>query len=296
MNADPDQIHSQPDSQPEFFPEFPQRVNPRPNSRLEFAEFSVGKKIIQIPIGVWKDGRMRADCSAYDGGCPVSRKWENLQPRIVEILREHFRATVEALYQEFSLASRPKASKPRSSNKLALQQPPAIAPKRYINPFLKDVWNFSKAPRWLLIRREPSLAEKLVYARLTYQPLEKEEEKICYTKDIALGAIFELDQAKLANELGVRRECVCGALKSLRKRCLIDYTGNAGAKGCIRFLWHPWMPETCALNAQVCISEPVRETDSTCAQNAQVYLATERREGSTEEKGEKREVSPSPYW
>ena len=49
------------------------------------------------------------------------------------------------------------------------------------------------------------------------------------------------------------------ALKSLRKRGLIDYAGNQGAKGCIRFLWHPWIPETCALNAQVSLGTERRE-------------------------------------
>jgi hypothetical protein len=293
------------DSQPEFFGALPQNANPR----RDFAEFRVGQKIIQIPCSIWKDGRIRADVSKYGAGEVVSRNATNLQDRVVEILREHFGAIVEAVYQEFSRAGRPKASKPRSSNKrAALQQPPAVvAPKRHINPFVKDVWNFSKAPQWLLIRREPSLAEKLVYARLTYAPREKEEEKIC-KKDIELGAIFELNQAKLANELGIRRECVCGALKSLRKRGLIDYTGNQGAKGCIRFLWHPWIPETCALNTQVSIPEPVRLDNRSCApaaqppvrfshnfcaQKQQVSPSAEKREYTREER--KRKVSSSSY-
>jgi hypothetical protein len=149
------------------------------------------------------------------------------------------------------------------------------------------------------MRREPSLAEKLVYARLTYSPREKEDEKIC-KKVVALGLIERLDQTKLAHELGIRRECACGALKSLKKRGLIEYTGGQGAKGCIKFLWHPWIDETCALNAQVergqaCAENaqllcekrtaPERKTHSTYAENAQVSLASESIEKLRLEKG-----------
>jgi hypothetical protein len=200
-------------------------------------------------------------------------------------LRDSFGTLAEIVWREFSRARR--HSHPRVNNKRC-QTEEAGWPKRYINPFEKDVWNFSKAPHWLLVRREPSLGEKLVYARLTYAPREAEGEKICDRKDVSLGVIFGLNQGEVAKELGMRRESVLLALKALRKRGLIDYNGKQGARACIRFFWHPWMP-TCAFNAQVggstCLENAqalVWKMHSTCAENAQVTLGTEKRETARE--------------
>ncbi len=253
--------------QDELFEDLPRIGDPRGN----FAEFRAGSKIIQIPLSFWKDGRIRADCTEYGAGEHVSRNGTNLQDRVIRALQNAFGTIVEAVRQEFEYAHVRTPTRPRQSNKRALDEEP-IAAKRYINPFAKGVWNFSKAPQWLLVRREPSPAEKLVYTRLTYSPREKEEEKICKTKDTNQGVILDLDQTKLANEIGVRRECVCGALKSLKKRGLIEYPGRPGAKGWIKFLWHPWMDQTCALNAQVGHGKPVRSDHRSCAENSQEPL------------------------
>jgi Crp-like helix-turn-helix domain len=259
------------ESQHELFEDLPRAADPRGN----FAEFRVGRKIVQVPLSFWKDGRTRADLSEFGAGEVVSRNEANLQERVIHVLRECFGTIVEAVCEEFAQARARKPSHPRLNNKRAVEET-AITPKRYINPFEQDIWKFSKAPRWLLVRREPSPTEKLVYARLTYSPREKEEEKIC-RKDVRLGLIFELDQAKLATELGVRRESVCAALKSLKKRGLIEYTGGPGAKGGIRFLWHPWMDETCAFNTQVVVDQPVRSDHRSCAKNAQPAVTLDHR-------------------
>jgi hypothetical protein len=263
------------ESQSELFEEIPAAVNPS----VEFETCRIGEKIVPFPTSVWKDGRIRADLSAYGAGVVVSRNKTNLNKRVEQLLG--------ALYEEFQRVSRQvPPGRPRTSNKRALAKTLHTegAPKRYINPFLKGVWNFSKAPHWLLVRREPSLAEKLVYTRLTYSPRERENEKFC-KKDVAIGAIRELNQSGLASELGLRRECVCGALKSLQNRGLIAYTGKQGAKGCIQFPWHPWMVGTCALNAQAgegtCAGNrhaPVIETHFACAQTTQLSECVERGE------------------
>lgn len=203
------------ENQKELFEEFPSAVKPSSH----FASFQVGEKIVEVPHSVWKDGRIRADLTAYGGPVIVSRNEANLRDRIVRALRDSFGTLAEIVWREFSRSRRP--SHPRVNNKRC-QTEESGWPKRYINPFEKDVWNFSKAPHWLLVRREPSLGEKLVYARLTYAPREAEGEKICDRKDVSLGVIFGLNQGELAKELGMRRESVLLALKALRKRGLID--------------------------------------------------------------------------
>ena len=212
------------DSQPEFFEELPGATSPR----RQFAEFRAGKKIIQIPYSVWKDGRMRADLSKYGAREVVSRNSANLQDRVIERLREHFGAIVEAVYHEFSRAGRPKAAKPRSSNKLA-----AIAQSsaeiRYINPFAEK-WTFGKCPDWLLTKREPTAIEKHAYGKLLYPA------GVCERWDQTTGVIFGLNQAKLAKALGLPRQSVNVAMNSLRCRCLIECIGRPGRTARCAFL------------------------------------------------------------
>src|SRR6266487_4084278 len=277
-------------SQPEFFEELPQSANPK----RDFAEFRVGKKIIKIPLSIWKDGRMRADLTAYGGRCPVSRNGTNLQARIVEKLREHFGAIVEAVYQEFSRVGRPKAARPRSTNKLAtLAQ--ASGEVRYVNPFAEK-WTFGKCPDWLLTRREPTAIEKHVYGKLLY-PLPP----ICERFDQTMGIIFGLNQHELAKALGLPRQSVNVAVTSLRYRRLIECTGRAGAKLVVRFLWHEWIVATCQLSGQVAGLKPARRTDrpatpadrtcqepaisadSSCPNDCQVAQGLEKREPTKEE-------------
>jgi hypothetical protein len=261
------------DSQPEFSIELPQSANPR----RDFAEFRVGpEKIIKIPLSFWKDGRMRADCSAYGGGCPVSRVETNLQDRVVGILREHFGAIVEAVYQEFSRIGRPKASKPRSSNKLASSRPQPTAAVRYINPFAEKKWTFGRCPDWLLTRREPTAIEKHLYGKLLF-PMPP----ICERWDQTIGIIFGLNQQELAKALGLPRQSVNIAMASLRCRRLIECTGRAGAKLVVRFLWHEWMGETCQFTGQVAGQQPVMKTDSTCHETGQVSEGIENIEKRT---------------
>jgi hypothetical protein len=201
------------ENQKELFEEFPSAV--KPSSHL--ASFKVGEKIIEVAGSVWKDGRIRADLSEYGAGCPVSRKQDTIVEIIARALRAFFgqavEAVSEAVSEELEQAHRQRRpSHPRVNNKRC-QTEEAGWPKRYINPFEKDMWNFSKAPHWLLVRREPSLGEKLVYARLTYAPREAEGEKICDRKDVSLGVIFGLNQGELAKELGMRRESRAVGLK-----------------------------------------------------------------------------------
>jgi hypothetical protein len=235
------------ENQKELFEEFPSAV--KPSSHL--ASFKVGEKIIEVAGSVWKDGRIRADLSEYGAGCPVSRKQDTIVEIIARALRAFFgqavEAVSEAVSEELEQAHRQRRPcHPRVNNKRC-QTEEAGWPKRYINPFEKDVWNFSKAPHWLLVRREPSLGEKLVYARLvTYAPREAEGEKICDRKDVSLGVIFGLNQGELAKELGMRRESVLLALKALRKRGLIDYNGKAGSEGL-----HPFL--LASVDANLCV-------------------------------------------
>ena len=226
---------------------------------------------------------MRADLTAYGGRCPVSRNETNLQARIVEILREHFDAIVEAVYQEFSRIGRPKAARPRSTNKLAAL-PQSTAAIRYINPFAEK-WTFGKCPDWLLTRREPTAIEKHVYGKLLY-PMPP----ICERWDQTMGIIFGLNQQALARALGLPRQSVNVAVTSLRYRGLIKCTGRAGAKLVVRFLWHEWIGETCQLNGQVAdlkpatpADRPATSTDSTCPNDCQVAQGLEKRETPKEE-------------
>jgi hypothetical protein len=272
------------ENQSELFEEIPPSVNPLG----EFARFRVGKKIVQIPCSYWKDGRIRADLSQIGASEVVSRNATNLQDRIVEKLREHFGAIVEAVYQEFSRAGRPKAARPRSSNKLAALPQPA-APVRYINPFTEK-WSFGKCPDWLLTRREPTAIEKHVYGKLLYPT-----RPICERWDQTTGIIFGLNQRELARALGLPRQSVNVAVTSLRCRRLIECTGHAGARLIVRFLWHEWIAATCQLSGQVqrpgsampadrnC-EQPATSADSRCKNTGQVAQGLEKRESGREEK------------
>ena len=201
------------DSQPKFPLEFPRQAD-SVNPRLQFAKFRAGKKIIQIPYSIWKDGRMRADLSKYGAREVVSRNSANLQDRVIERLREHFGAIVEAVYHEFSRAGRPKAATPRSSNKLAAM-PQSSAAIRYINPFTEK-WTFEKCPDWLSTKRESTAIEKHIYGKLLYPAL------VCQRWDQTTGVIFGLNQAKLAKALGLPRQSVNVAITSLRCRRPIE--------------------------------------------------------------------------
>src|SRR5215203_5807057 len=86
----------------------------------EFAEFRIGNKIIPVPLSFWKDGRTRADLSAYGAGEIVSRNRSNLEQRVVGALGLVFETLVEAVREEFARGQPPR-TRPRSSNKRPLQ-------------------------------------------------------------------------------------------------------------------------------------------------------------------------------
>ena len=250
-------------SQDELFGELPHATNPH----RDFLCYRVGEKIIPVPCTVWKDGRIRADLSPYGGGTPTHRNRENLDQRIIEVLEKVFGDAIEAVREE--LKRKPaRRAQVRISNKLASRSAQTNPAREYINPFLPKLWTFAKCPDWLFSRREPSATEKRVYAKLLFPA-----RPICRTWDQTRGVILGLDQGELANALGVRRPTVNLALKSLEARALIEMTGGAGAKQCVRFLWHPWMPEetrqTCTLNVQVCDSPPVRSLVEMCTETVQ---------------------------
>lgn len=238
-------------SEPLLFPELASTLDPS----SEFAQFRIGKKIIQVPCSFWKDGRIRADLSEFGAGEVVSRNGTKLQERIIQVLRESFGTIVEAVCQEFSRVRSRQAVRPRLSNKL-----PAIAqtnsPKQYINPFAEK-WSFGKCPDWLLTRREPTAVEKHIYGKLLF-PVA-----VCGRWDKDQGVIFELNQGELAKAIGISRPAANRALMSLRRRGLLELIGQPGARQVIRFLRHEWI--TCNLKAQVGFETPVNEGDKACS-------------------------------
>lgn len=223
------------DSQPEFFEELPQSVNPS----SDFIQARVDKnKIISIPISFWKGGRMRA---VYGREEFVSRNKGNLKERIIQALQHEFNtAIVEIVSEEFAReqASRPPIGRSRVRKKdIGLD---GAADLVYANPFQDRSNNFGKGPDWLLQRRDLRPIEKLIYARLLF-PLPP----ICEQWDQELGVIIELDQAELAKSLGINRSTVNKWLVSLQLKGWIVCNGNPGAKQTVRFLWKEGMPETC---------------------------------------------------
>jgi len=128
------------ENQSELFEEFPSAVKPSSH----FASFKFGEKIIEVAHSVWKDGRIRADLTAYGGPVIVSRNEANLQERVLEALRDSFGATLEAVYREFERVGRQAPAQPRISNKRPAQ-PKLTTPVQYINPF-SEKWNFAKCP------------------------------------------------------------------------------------------------------------------------------------------------------
>jgi hypothetical protein len=246
------------ESQSELFEEMPATIN----LSGELPTFRQDEKVIDIPYSFWKDGRIRADLSAYGAGEIVSRNKANLQERVLRALRDSFGATVEAVYREFACVGRQAPARPRISNKRPAQ-PKLTTPVQYINPF-SEKWNFAKCPDWLFARREPTPTEKRVYSKLLYPapPISKRFDRTS-------GIIFGLNQGELAKALGVRRETVNAAVKALKFRGLIEITGGSGAAQVVRFLLHGWMPSTCALNAQVEGCKPVRQSIKACAESEQ---------------------------
>ncbi len=264
---------------------------PTVNSDGQFLEYRSGKKIIQIPVSVWKDGRTRADLSAYDKGEIVSRNRFNLQERVENVLRSIFPSLIESVREEFA-RDHSRSVTPRRNNK---RPGGAIGSDahRYINPFVQD-WAFARCPDWLFSRRELTYAEKLVYAKLLF-PLPR---PLCEKFDQEQGVIFGLNQGELAKRIGIRRETANAALSDLRKRGLLEIIGRPGAKQVVRFFWHEWM-DTCAENAQVragravsgnhigCVKgeqRGVRRNNTSCERNAQVPEGIEKRDGQREER------------
>jgi hypothetical protein len=244
---------------------FGDEVSSAVNPRGEFAEFRVGKKIIQIPCSVWRDGRIRADLSKYGAGEVVSRRRTNLNHRIADVLRPFFEQAVEAICGEFE---RPPTPTPRLSNKRPLATR-ICTEVRYINPFSQN-WTFGKCPDWLLTRREPTAVEKHVYGKLLYPA-----PPICRRWDVRIGIIFELNQGQLAKAIGISRPAANRALMSLRRRGLLELTGQPGARQVVRFLQHEWI--TCNLKAQVGYLPPVNESDKPCSDSAQGPATSEHK-------------------
>jgi len=251
-------------SQKELFGELPHATNPHG----DFVRYRVGKKIIQVPCSIWKDGRIRADLSAFGGGAPVSRNRKNLDQRIIGLLEKVFGDVIEAVREE--LKRKPFPSQPRISNKLASRTAQANPAREYINPFLPKLWTFAKCPDWLFSRREPSATEKRVYAKLLFPA-----RPICRTWDQTRGTILELNQGELASALGVRRPTVNLVLQSLEARGLIELTGPSGAK----------QSDSSAVRSQVetypqTVQRAVRSPLESCTETVQVAKAFNRQRES----------------
>jgi hypothetical protein len=123
------------DSQPEFFEALPSTVNPR----RHFLELYSGKI---IPFSKWKDGRLRADLSAFEAGCPVSRNEVNLVERILDELECRHGENIERESESLNLVRQIRLaleqnvsatpSKPRLKNPLlaSSSSSPSLVPQR----------------------------------------------------------------------------------------------------------------------------------------------------------------------
>jgi hypothetical protein len=255
--------------QHELFDDFPRTADPRGN----FAEFRVGRKIIQVPKTFWKDGRIRADLSEFGAGEVVSRNEANLQERVIQVLRQSFGTIVEAVREEFARACTPARSiKPRLRKKdlaetLARQPATDLV---YANPFAEKTARFGRYPDWLLEREDLEDQEKLILGRLLF-PLPP----ICKSWDPHSGAIIGLNQGKLGSSLGRSRQWANEWIIELQGKRWIECTGPQGAKHVTRFLWKEGMPETCRTAQHVSAAKPATQRSAAC-HTAQQRPATQR--------------------
>src|SRR5436190_3744372 len=281
------------DSQPEFFEDLPRATKPLNN----FAEARVDEKILPFPFSRWKDGRMRADLSAYDLGEFVSRNERFFWEKIVRRLQEKFNAAiVEVVSQvaECESACLQHRRRVRKKDLIRAFTKSAINPA-YANPFSETQSGlFVMCPDWLAVREDLKDPEKLIYGRLLF-PL-----RICKSWDKNLGIIVGLDQEKLGKSLGRSRQWAHHWLVSMELKRWLECTGPPGAKKdkLTRFFWKDGMPETCHTSWQVSAAkyaaqhgitchtskqQSATQRGSTCHTAQQVSEAIEKREPAREE-------------
>jgi hypothetical protein len=261
--------------QRELFPEIPAAVNP--SSDFRQVRDVEQNKIIQYPVSVWKDGRMRADLSAFGAGEVVSRNEKNFREKVIRRLQEKLNTAIVEVVSDVSEELRREHARPARLRKGALR---AIAPALYINPFAEDrSLRFGKYPDWLLARRDLKPQEILIYGRLLF-PLPP----ICKSWDKNLGVIIGLNQGELAKAFGKSRPWANQWLVSLQNKGWLECIGPQGAKQITRFPWKEGMPKTCQTYQHVLPGEHVARPDSACQASQHVSQCLERIEKQREER------------
>ena len=266
-------------NQSELFEEFPPGSNPH----SDYAEFRVDKKVVQVPISFWKDGRANYDLTRLGGEIVRSRDPSKAQKQAEDQLRNIFQTgevqAIEIVRNHFA-QRQTQFPRPRRARKKDLRAGEFDIDLVYANPFQESSKNFGKCPEWLLERRDLKPAEKVIYARLLF-PLRP----ICERFDQKLGVIIELNQEELAKSVGMRRSTANGWLISLQVKRWLKCEGNQGAKQTTRFLWKEGMPETCRYVRQVATTtcresqqQPVDTSGKTCWHGRQVSEAIEKGE------------------
>jgi hypothetical protein len=257
-------------NQADLFPDLPPAANPSGN----FGEVRVAEqnKIIRYPLSFWKDGRMRADLSAFGAGEVVSRNKQNFEREVARRLQEKLCAAVVEIVSDVSEEfARPRPTRPARPRKKALK---AIAPVAYISPFPKketdpENWHFARCPNWLLERPNCQVcpSEKLIYGRLSF-PLTAFCKR--YFELSGAAMIEKLDQDALAKKVGMSRPTINSRLVKLQELGLIHCVGNQGGKLDLLFPWHEWMPpQTCKHCLQLRDGKLVATTDKSCKQSGQ---------------------------
>jgi hypothetical protein len=251
------------ENQSELFEEIPAAVNP--SSDFGQVRLVEQNKIIRYPLSFWKDGRMRADLSAFGAGEVVSRNEKNFQEKVIRRLQEKLNTVIVEVVSDVSAELRREHARPTRPRKGALR---AIARTLYINPFAEDKsLRFGKYPDWLLARRDLKPQEILIYGRLLF-PLPP----ICKSWDKNLGVIIGLNQGELAKAFGKSRPWANQWLVSLQDKGWLECIGAQGAKHVTRFPWREGMPETCQTYQHVSPGEHVAQTNSACQASQQQHV------------------------
>ncbi|MFZ3375156.1 MAG: hypothetical protein WA183_06350 [Chthoniobacterales bacterium] len=250
-------------NQADFFPELPSVANPG----SDFGQVRVVEqnKILHYPRSFWKDGRMRADLSAYGAGEVVSRNEKNFREEVIRRLQEKFNTAIVEVVSDVAEElerdrARPNKQRLRKKDLQALEFV-------YANPYVEDKSPFGKLPDWLLARDDLKDIEKLILGRLLFP-----RPPICKSWNKDLGIITRLNQGELAKALAKSRPTINKWLISLQANKWIKCDGPPGAKQTIRFLWKDGMPETwrtCSHARQVSVGPPVAHADSSCSTSRQ---------------------------
>src|ERR1700726_2359330 len=237
-------------NQADLFPELPSVVSPG----SDFGQVRVVEqnKILHYPRSFWKDGRMRADLSAYGAGEVVSRNEKNFREEVIRRLQEKFNTAIVEVVSDVAEELERDRARP-NKQRLRKKDLPEVLARRpatdliYANPFAKDKSQFfGKYPDWMLARPDLEDQEKLIYGRLLF-PLPP----ICKNFYQNSGLIIGLNQGELGKSLGRSRSWANRWLVKLQAKLWLECTGKPGAKQVIRFFWKEGMPETCHTVAPV---------------------------------------------